>query len=97
MYTILCPYFKYTTNLATLPCEWVWRGVQEDAVQPVVDVGAGGAGETDVAYALQSVGFGVRPSHEGVVRIERGSVESHGERPADAVGVVVPDQGWGVS
>ena len=86
-----------TVNLATLSCEWVRLGVQKDAVQPEVDIGAGGAGEADVADALESVRVRVRPSHQSVVRIEGGSVEPHGERPADAVGVVVPDQGWGVS
>ena len=64
--------------------------VKEDAVEPVVEVGSGGAGEPDVTDALEGVGLGVRPAHEGVVGVEGRAVEAHGHRPADAVGVIVP-------
>ena len=43
-----------------------------------------------MANALEGVGLGVRPPHERVVWVERGTVEPNGDRPADAVGVVVP-------
>ena len=48
-----------------------------------------------MADALEGVGLGVRPAHEGVVGVEGRAVEAHGHRPADAVGVIVPGVRFG--